>query len=412
VAIQGADDDAVVNAASTLWDGSGVLFGGSGTFNDGGSTLAGEPHFVNPVPASTDNMDYHILSNSAAFNAGLDAGVASDIDGEQRPMGLAPDVGADELLVELSVVKDAYPPTVQPGDHLTYTITVTNTGLVNLNATITDILPAEVSTLDTTVWPSESIEPGEPWEESIVVTVSFGVSGFITNEVQVTTLEGATGAFTKTTLVTDTPDITVAPRLLEATLNPGATDNRTFTVGNVGRADLEWHLKEVPSAGWLSESPIGGVVPPQHSTDVVVTFTAPVTEDIYSTTLWVGSNDPGDSEVPVTVVMTVTEACIPVTGADFHFAPLTPLVGQMIVFTAVPTPSSPTTPVTFTWDFGDKTAPALTTNRVITHSYSDPITYTVAMTATNRCGGASESRRVPVKSSSNKVYLPLVLRAS
>ena len=39
---------------------------------------------------------YHLTEPSAAVDAGIDAGVTSDIDGDPRPRGHAPDVGADE----------------------------------------------------------------------------------------------------------------------------------------------------------------------------------------------------------------------------------------------------------------------------------------------------------------------------
>jgi hypothetical protein len=39
---------------------------------------------------------YHLGPASAAIDLGLEAGVATDIDGETRPTGLAPDLGADE----------------------------------------------------------------------------------------------------------------------------------------------------------------------------------------------------------------------------------------------------------------------------------------------------------------------------
>lgn len=50
----------------------------------------GDPAFVNPAAG-----DYHIGPASAARDAGIDAGVHSDIDGEPRPYQL-PDMGADE----------------------------------------------------------------------------------------------------------------------------------------------------------------------------------------------------------------------------------------------------------------------------------------------------------------------------
>lgn len=45
---------------------------------------------------------YHLTSVSAAVDAGVDAGIAHDVDGEPRPRGTAPDLGADESPYSLS----------------------------------------------------------------------------------------------------------------------------------------------------------------------------------------------------------------------------------------------------------------------------------------------------------------------
>ncbi len=41
--------------------------------------------------------DYYLTSSSAAIDAGVDAGVTTDIDGDARPWGEGYDIGADEL---------------------------------------------------------------------------------------------------------------------------------------------------------------------------------------------------------------------------------------------------------------------------------------------------------------------------
>ncbi len=45
---------------------------------------------------------YHITAASAAVDAGIEAGVYTDIDGQPRPLGSAPDIGADESPYSLS----------------------------------------------------------------------------------------------------------------------------------------------------------------------------------------------------------------------------------------------------------------------------------------------------------------------
>ena len=82
---------------ATLW-GSGIWanehdWGGSGTVLTGAVNIWGDPAFVDP-----DGGDYHIGPDSAARDAGVDAGITTDIDGDARPYGSAPDIGADEYV--------------------------------------------------------------------------------------------------------------------------------------------------------------------------------------------------------------------------------------------------------------------------------------------------------------------------
>jgi hypothetical protein len=78
---------------STLW-GNGVW--ANGTDWSGGGTINhnndywGDPDFVDYLAG-----DYHIGGNSDAIDAGIDAGVTTDIDFHPRPYQ-APDLGADE----------------------------------------------------------------------------------------------------------------------------------------------------------------------------------------------------------------------------------------------------------------------------------------------------------------------------
>jgi uncharacterized repeat protein (TIGR01451 family) len=173
----------------------------------------GDPACVSPT-----NGDYHIGPGSAAIDAGMDAEVDHDIDGDPRPLGSGYDLGADEA--GLIVTKGAHPDLVQPGAALTYTIRVTNHCGVPLHAAITDTLPLSV-TLDeasggtlillggklappdgtvvlpdgrvAVVWTDVFTAPGGAWIGTIVVTVNEGYVGPLTNLVEVTTKEGAMG---------------------------------------------------------------------------------------------------------------------------------------------------------------------------------------------------------------------------
>ena len=58
----------------------------------GTNPVDGDPRFLNPA-----EDDYRLAAGSAAIDAGVDAGVAVDFEGESRPQGTAPDIGADEF---------------------------------------------------------------------------------------------------------------------------------------------------------------------------------------------------------------------------------------------------------------------------------------------------------------------------
>ena len=87
------------NAAAleaTLWGSdawaNGTDWAGAGTTITGTHNYRGHPAFVDP-----DAGDYHIGPGSGAIDRGVSTGVKEDIDGDQRPLGEGPDLGADEF---------------------------------------------------------------------------------------------------------------------------------------------------------------------------------------------------------------------------------------------------------------------------------------------------------------------------
>lgn len=84
-----------VEANYTLFHNNGTDYG-SGVSNN--NEVSGDPDFVAPGEG-----DYHLRPSSAAIDAGVDAGVPVDMEGEPRPMGPAPDVGADEARLRIHV---------------------------------------------------------------------------------------------------------------------------------------------------------------------------------------------------------------------------------------------------------------------------------------------------------------------
>jgi uncharacterized repeat protein (TIGR01451 family) len=117
-------------------------------------------------------------------------------------MGSGFDIGADEVAVGpfLSLKKIATPNPARSGTQLAYSLYVTNTGTVSLTATITDILPAHVTPTGIITWQPPRLLPTQVWSDTIVVTVETDYLGPLTNVVQVTTEEGATGSYTHTIL--------------------------------------------------------------------------------------------------------------------------------------------------------------------------------------------------------------------
>jgi hypothetical protein len=89
-----ADSGNTVSLAATLWHGNESNLGGSGSITHV-IDVVGVPAFVD-VGAG----DYHLSSRSRARDRGIDAGIPADFDGDCRPQGSAPDLGADEYPVE------------------------------------------------------------------------------------------------------------------------------------------------------------------------------------------------------------------------------------------------------------------------------------------------------------------------
>lgn len=80
---------------ATLWGigpwANGVDWAGAGTVITGLVNIWGNPRFLNPAGGN-----YHLGPGSAAVDAGVDAGVTTDMDGDPRPIGAGFDIGADE----------------------------------------------------------------------------------------------------------------------------------------------------------------------------------------------------------------------------------------------------------------------------------------------------------------------------
>jgi len=206
---------------------------------------------------------------------------------------------------ELSAAKTADPDPVLAGDVLTYTLYVTNTGNMPLNATITDTLPAEVFTADPTSW-DVLLLAGESWSQMLGVTVQAGTTGFITNTLNVTTLEGASGAITLTTRVVGQAGVDFGPDRKARTLD--ATDVVfTHLLTNTGDGPDVFDLVLGSDLGWpvnLSQNPVAldaGATKP-----ITVTVAVPVGTGGLIETTHVTATSQADSAVWAVVTDTTT----------------------------------------------------------------------------------------------------------
>jgi uncharacterized repeat protein (TIGR01451 family) len=346
------------------WAGEGII---TGTVN-----LWGDPGFLDP-----DNGNYHIGHGSAAIDAGVDAGVYTDIDGEPRPIGLGFDIGADELQAALRLGMGAAPDLVASGDVLTYTLHLTNTGAVELHATITQTLPNGVTPGGILTWTASLPVLGSEWTETVVVTVDPDYSGPLTSTLYVGSLEGAQGIVTSSvtaiqpvaglSAVNNSPTTLSQPTAFTATVAAGGYVNFTWDFGDGSTG-----------SGALAE----------HTYLLVGTYTVTVT----------ASNTVSAQTTETTVL--VEEAISGLSSANSSPT----ILGQPTAFTATITAGSN---VIFTWDFGDSS----TGNSArIEHTYPSLGVYTATLTATNLVSQVMVPTVITIYTPGHKIYLPLNFR--
>ena len=88
--------ESTATLAATLW-GKGAWANQEDWGGEGAVQAGSRNHWDNPVFKAPDAGDYRIGPGSGALDRGLSTGISSDIDGDPRPLGPAPDLGADEI---------------------------------------------------------------------------------------------------------------------------------------------------------------------------------------------------------------------------------------------------------------------------------------------------------------------------
>ncbi len=210
-----------------------------------------------------------------------------------------------------------------------------------------------------------------------------------------------------------TARLMVEPAVLRVGVEVGELVTRALTISNVGGVDLTWNLVITPTVDWLMMAPASGVVAPMESAGAWLTFTAPVTAGVYTTTLSIASNDPATPQVEVAVTLTVE--CPVVSGVGIEYAPSAPRVGEVVVFSGTAQMKDAgvlsVPEVDYVWDFGDG---GHGQGAVVTHTFPLTVTmrgYTVTLTVTNVCQNwATATREVMVHPYA--VYLPVIVNES
>jgi len=120
IAIFSTTDPSLVSVAN-----SDVKGGQPAVYLESGCTLDWGAGNIDADPLFAGGGDYHLTGTSPCIDAGTDAGVYDDIDGDLRPRGAGFDIGADEYY-EVSMKLEPDAATVERGGTLGYDVTLTN----------------------------------------------------------------------------------------------------------------------------------------------------------------------------------------------------------------------------------------------------------------------------------------------
>jgi CSLREA domain-containing protein len=174
----------------------------SGVVSSGGHSVIGPAGFVNPAGG-----DYHLSSSSAAIDAGVNAGVTTDFEGDSRPQVSGFDIGYDESPYAV--------PT--PTSAATNTPTATNTPVPTATptATRTNTPVATATPTATATRTNTPVSTATP-----TATRTSAATATVTPTATRTSAATATPTATRTSAATSTP---TATRTSAATATPTAT---------------------------------------------------------------------------------------------------------------------------------------------------------------------------------------------
>jgi PKD repeat protein len=313
-----------------------TLFFTSGTPCSSGAsctnTLVGDPYFVDAT-----TRDYHIAPGSAALNAGVNAGVTFDIDGDPRPMCSGYDIGADEFVPPAPAAAFFSSAPVWFGNSVIFTNTTVSTGCESYY--LWDFGDGDTSTAF-----SPTHYYGGPGIYTAVLTATNG---------------GGSSVATGTLAVYAAAFASSSPDWL------GQTTGFTNTTVTSGTTSYQWSFGDSVSTD-VANSPHDYALPGIYT--VVLTATNAAGSGIFSDTVVVYA--------PPT--------------AGFVASPLLGIRPLTVTFTNTSTTTPPGDPtVNYQWDFGDAVTGAWEDP---THVYTVAGTYTVSLVATNAAGSDAFTR--------------------
>ncbi|MCX7682878.1 MAG: right-handed parallel beta-helix repeat-containing protein, partial [Anaerolineae bacterium] len=255
---------------NNVWNNSGGDYGGSAT--PGAHSMSKDPRLEGV---------YRLGIDSPCLHAGQ-AGVALDLEGNVRPLGRAPDLGADE--------RTAYPDLLFIPQHLfgeghlgqviTYTHYLTNTG----NVADVYSLTLKLTYVGAAAWQSSfpervSLRPGEGSAIPVAISVpTQAVSGTYAIAVLTATslLNPAIyGVVSNTTIIERNPGVRITPAY-SGHVNPGGTISYSHSVFNAGNAPDTFELIMHSDRGWArlrTAAPL--VLGPRATATLWISVTAP-----------------------------------------------------------------------------------------------------------------------------------------